>query len=148
MNTNTKRICLHCGHPISGRSDKKFCSDQCRFFHYNDTRHKKEKHIIEVNTALRRNRTILKTLCPEGKATVRKDVLVHMGYDFSHFTSLLPTSKGTVYYICYEYGFCPIIEGTIEKALIINRKNRNDFLDPWRGPSKKKEEYDIAKYFT
>ncbi|RNI22588.1 DUF2116 family Zn-ribbon domain-containing protein [Rufibacter latericius] len=26
----TGKLCGHCGEPITGRADKRFCSDQCR----------------------------------------------------------------------------------------------------------------------
>jgi predicted nucleic acid-binding Zn ribbon protein len=65
------KICPECNEPFVGRSDKKFCSDQCRYLHNNRLKNDKEKEVIRINSILRRNRTILKRLNPIGKTTVR-----------------------------------------------------------------------------
>lgn len=71
-------------------------------------------------------------LCPEGKATVRKSVLVKLGYSFDHFTGIFVTRKREAYYLCYDYGFLPILEKGIEKVLIIGRQKFMNDWDPWR----------------
>lgn len=129
MNT---RICLICGTPITGRADKKFCSDQCRALANNKNKIEAQRNLLVTNQALRRNRTILKTLCPQGKATVRKEVLVSLGYDFNCFTSLFVTRTKQVYYLLYDYGFTPIMEGDVEKALIISRQEYMKEWNPWK----------------
>ncbi|NJN42302.1 MAG: DUF2116 family Zn-ribbon domain-containing protein [Flammeovirgaceae bacterium] len=125
------RKCAECGQPISGRSDKKFCSDQCRFLFNSDVRQKTEQPILDVNKALRKNRSILKSLCPQGKATVRKEVLTSMGYNFELFTTIFITKSKSVYYLCYDYGFTPLREGKIQKALVISRQSYMKHRDPW-----------------
>jgi len=87
-------ICPVCASPIIGRSDKIYCSDQCRATANNQLKNTSEKRIIDTNKRLRRNRTILKTLCPVGKSTVRKSILEDMGYDFSAFTSFILVANG------------------------------------------------------
>ena len=89
--------CLQCGEALQGRVDKKFCGDQCRATYNNRMKRKHEARILDTNKALRRNRTILRSLCPLGKATVRKEALLEMGFDFSRFTSIFPT-QGKNYY--------------------------------------------------
>ncbi|CAN5269700.1 hypothetical protein BH09BAC3_BH09BAC3_23650 [soil metagenome] len=128
----TNRKCPVCGSPLTGRTDKKYCSDQCRYLENNKNKHDHERPILEINSKLRKNRSILKTLCPVGKATVRKEVLVAMGYDVSVFSSLFVTSKKQVYYLCYDYGFTPLHEGGVEKALIITRQEYMGAWDPWK----------------
>jgi hypothetical protein len=88
--------------------------------------------MLGMNKALRRNRSILKTLCPEGKATVRRSVLEKLGFDVRVFTGLFVTSRRNVYYLNYDYGFSPILDKGVEKALIISRQNYMDDWDPWR----------------
>lgn len=80
---------------------------------------------------------ILKTLCPEGKSVVRKDVLDNLGYRTDLFTSLFMTSKKQIYYLCYDYGFTPIIERGIHKVLIISRQPYMSPWDPWKYVIKK-----------
>jgi len=51
------RLCLACNEPLMGRSDKKFCDDQCR----NDYNNKLNS---DENNFMRKNRKILKAICP------------------------------------------------------------------------------------
>ena len=129
--------CYSCGNPLTGRMDKKYCSDQCRYLQNNKNKYDAERPILEINRKLRKNRSILKTLCPAGKATVRKEVMVAMGYDVTLFSSLFLTTKKQVYYLCYDYGFTPLNEKGIEKALIITKQRYMDTWDPWKFVNKK-----------
>lgn len=126
------RKCPVCGDALLGRSDKKYCSDQCRFMGNNKKRQATEWPILELNRTLRRNRTILKTLCPAGKSVVRKEVLDAMQYDGSVFSSIFVSHKKQIYYLCYEYGFTPILEKGVEKALIITRQAYMNQWNPWK----------------
>jgi len=126
-------ICKQCGKPIIGRLDKRFCDAYCRNAFNNKVKRKDEQNINEVNRTLRRNRKILKTLSPVGKSTVRKEVLEAMGYNFGIFSSMYRTSKRTIYYLCYEYGFNPITDSRgVEKAVIINRQKYMSDWQPWK----------------
>ena len=98
----------------------------------NKNKIKTESPILDVNKVLRKNRSILKKLCPVGKAIVRKEVFDAMGYDVSVFSSLFLTSKRQIYYICYDYAFTPIVEHNVEKALIVTRQDYMKSWDPWK----------------
>lgn len=130
------QMCLSCKEPLQGRADKKFCSDQCRATYNNSHRKPHEEAIKKLNSQLRKNRTILKTLCPTGKATVRRDVLAEMGFSFRHFTSAYGSSSD-LYFLCYDYAFKPIFErsqehGTmIQKVLIVQQQDYMKSFDPW-----------------
>jgi predicted nucleic acid-binding Zn ribbon protein len=126
------RKCPVCGNPLSGRIDKKYCSDQCRYMENNKNKYQAERPILETNKALRKNRSILKTLCPVGKATVRREVLDAMGYDITVFSSLFLTTKKQIYYLCYDYGFTPVIEKGVEKALNITKQPYMNSWNPWK----------------
>lgn len=135
-NFATKK-CLSCGKPLTGRIDKKYCDDQCRSSYNNRSRKSHERRIMETYRRLRRNRTILKSLCPTGKATVRKETLMEMEFDFGIFTSIFP-SKGKVYYFSHEYGYMPLVENSVtegrpvQKVLIIQRQAfMEKAFDPW-----------------
>lgn len=118
--------CLKCGKSLHGRKDKKFCDAYCRNSYNNQNKGEEEAMIHEVNRVIRQNRRILRTLCPEGKATVRKDVLDSMGFSYAFISGIFPTSSGP-YYFCYEFGFKPILEkstnsGELTKKVLIVRK--------------------------
>lgn len=129
MNTRT---CPICQDPIFGRTDKKYCSDQCRALANNKKKMEAQQILLVTNQILRKNRTILKTLCPQGKATVRKEVLMSMGFNLDNFTSIFVTGSKQVYYLCYDYGYLPIMEGSTEKALIISRQDYMTGWNPWK----------------
>lgn len=127
-----ERSCLNCGKPLHGRVDQKFCDAQCRNTHHNKNKRPDEQYLMSINMIIRKNRRILHDLCPEGRATVRRDVLDALGYDYRYFTGIYK-SKLT-YYICYDHGFAPITEGNgTAKALIIQKQNYMDqyVVDPW-----------------
>lgn len=100
-----KPTCLECGESFSGRSDKKFCSDQCRNA-YNNKINKDSKNLIRnVNNRLRKNWRILEELNPNGKRKIAKQKLDAKGFDFGLFTSIYKTKAGKVYYFCYDQGY-------------------------------------------
>ena len=62
-----ERNCLECGRSLIGRSDKKFCSDDCRTNHNNKQNSDQTNYIRRVNNILRKSRRILvqlKTVTP------------------------------------------------------------------------------------
>lgn len=126
--------CLQCAKSLQGRIDKKFCDHYCRNAYNNKVKRQDEQLIQKTNKAIRRNRRILKTLCPIGKATVRKTVLVDMGYDFRFFSSIYKTHNNQVYYISYDYAFSPIKQTDretrqpVDKALIVQKQSYFDEL--------------------
>jgi hypothetical protein len=132
-NNKIRRRCPQCDKPIIGRLDKRFCDAYCRNTYNNRVKREDEQYIKDIYRILRRNRRILKTLSPQGKATVRKDVLEQIGYDFRYFSATYHSPK-LLYYICYDFGFAPVIDNGKEKAMIIQKQNYMDpyALDPWK----------------
>jgi hypothetical protein len=125
--------CEECGKTIRGRLDKRFCDANCRNSFNNKLKRGDEQYILNTNRRLRKNRRILKTLSPIGKSTVRQEVLDAMGYDFNIFSSMFRSKQGLIYYLCYDYGFSPIIDAkNINKALIINRQEYMVNWQPWK----------------
>ena len=113
------KTCLECGVGMAGRSDKRFCSDQCRYLANNKVKQQNpgERRVQQVNAALRRNRSILKQLSPQGKTTIPRQYLELAGFDFRYLTQIYRTQKGNTYHLCYEYGYM-LLPG--EKVLIVN----------------------------
>jgi predicted nucleic acid-binding Zn ribbon protein len=111
-----KRKCLLCNESFAGRTDKKFCSDQCRNAFNNQNKKVHEQFIANVNKTLRQNRMILHQLGPVGKSTVRREYLDKMGFDFQFFTHTYTTKNNNTYKFCYEYGYLEIEQ---DKILIV-----------------------------
>ncbi|MFY0598318.1 MAG: hypothetical protein JXR03_01520 [Cyclobacteriaceae bacterium] len=133
MNPFSNKTCANCKIEITGRLDKKFCCDQCRATFNNRSRQSNEHLLMETNRQVRRNRKILRSLCPTGKATVRQEVAAEMGFEFGMFTSIFP-SQGKVYYFSYEYGFMPIVDDqNVKKMVIVQQQDyMKDRFDPWK----------------
>jgi hypothetical protein len=105
--TETK-TCPECSTKITGRIDKKFCSDQCRITHNNRLNSDETNYVRNVNNILRRNRRILTELNTTGKTKVSTSRLRENGFDFRYFTNLYKTQDGAVYHYCYEQGYLAI----------------------------------------
>lgn len=105
MALNSQKTCVECGEKITGRIDKKFCSDLCRIAYNNKLNSDSNNYVRNVNNTLRRNRRILQELNPGGKTKVTRDKLIEKGFDFSYFTSLYTTREGAVYRYCYDQGY-------------------------------------------
>lgn len=105
-----KIVCLDCGKPVSGRSDKKFCNDICRNSYNNKLNSDTNNYVRSVNSILRKNRRILEELIPveEEKTKVKKSKLDKLGFNFGHFTHDYTTQKGQRYFFVYEYGYLPL----------------------------------------
>lgn len=119
---NTQRKCLECSDTLRGRADQKFCSDACRNS-YNNRNHSDVTSLMRnVNNILRKNRKILLN-CTEAKKTkISRDNLIQKGFNFTYFTHIYTTKKGSSYYFCYDYGYL-ILEGGY--CLIVKDLNEN-----------------------
>jgi len=114
--------CLDCGETITGRADKKFCSDMCRNNYNNRQNSEVTNYVRNVNAILRKNRRILAELLPADKVTLHKDKLVNKGFNFNYFTHLYTTQKGAAYRFVYEYGYLPL-ENDFYMLVVREQKN-------------------------
>jgi predicted nucleic acid-binding Zn ribbon protein len=103
-----EKKCEACGTSIIGRTDKRFCSDQCRSTFNNRQNSDVTNHIRNVNNALRKNRRILLDLNPHGKSKLKREKLLTRGFDFRYYTSTHTTKDGAQYFFCYEQGYLPM----------------------------------------
>ena len=106
-------VCLNCGKPLAGRSDKKYCADNCRNEYFNKQKEIERKEIRAIDLALKRNRRILKALFNEERDTyVRDKVLQEKGFVFNYHTHHTITKmKQEEYLFCYDYGYRETEEG-------------------------------------
>jgi hypothetical protein len=101
------RQCLECGKKVSGRVDKKFCSDPCRVAYYNKNGAAQKDIVKKTNQILLSNyRTLLK-FNKSGKTKVKAQTLIRSAFDFHVFTGMFLSPNGTYYY-CYDQGYLKI----------------------------------------
>lgn len=100
-----KKHCLECQEPVTGRSDKKFCSDDCRSRHYHKREGSKISRIRGINYILKRNRTILAKFTHAGRRSINRAQLIERGFSFEFFTHFRKTRSGRVYRYCYDQGY-------------------------------------------
>ncbi len=115
--TNPK--CLECGEAIIGRIDKKFCNDQCRNAYHNRMNREETSYMRGINSILKKNRSILQELTPDGKAKVKKQALEQHGFNFKYFTHVYRTKEKRVYYFCYEHGYLALPDDYY--TLVVNK---------------------------
>lgn len=113
----SSKKCPECGFDIMGRSDKVFCSDQCRNTYNNRLKKDANNYVRQVNYILRKNRRVLEELNPHGKSKAHKQKLLAKGFNFDYYTNTYTTKAGNVYYFCYEHGYLPIEDD--QYALVI-----------------------------
>ena len=105
MPVREEKVCLECGEPVKGRSDKKFCSDACRnIYHYN-ANNAPINYVRNVVNILKRNRRVLSEPNPEGKTKVHREKLLERGYNFLYHTNIYRTRAGNTYVFCFEHGY-------------------------------------------
>ena len=87
-------VCLECGDQIRyGRTDKKFCCDECRTRNYNDRVRKSRASRRRVLNALSRNYEILENLIKTDVDSADMLSLVSMGFIPSFMTSFRKCGK-------------------------------------------------------
>jgi hypothetical protein len=104
------RLCKSCGDQLKGRIDKKFCDDYCRNNFNNQQKIQEGYSVIikHINSALLKNRKILKSLITEDTAKTTKEKLLGLGFQFKYLTHTYLTRNGKMYSYCYDYGYLPI----------------------------------------
>jgi hypothetical protein len=108
----TEKLCLECGEPIKGRTDKKFCSDACRNIYHYHANNAPINYVRNVVNILKRNRRVLSELNTgsEGTKKVHRDKLVERGYNFMYHTNTYRTKAGNTYVFCFEHGYLELSE--------------------------------------
>ena len=100
------QLCLECGKPLYGRTDKKFCSSACKngwhYQHSADLRNLKSW----TNTALTRNYRILRSLPENEESRFSLAELQLRGFSPQLVTSHLGTSGNVSHYACFDIHYC------------------------------------------
>ncbi len=117
----TAQQCLFCKKTVRGRSDKKFCDDNCRNNYNNGLKSVSNNLMRNINNALSKNRRILENLLPAGEEVAKsnKERLLQKGFSFKYITHTYTNKKDNVYFFCYDMGYLPLEN---DWYLIVKRK--------------------------
>ena len=99
------KTCNHCGAPLAGRVDKKYCSDYCRTMFHNRINRSGTNLMRKIQRTLRKNRQILERLNPAGRRRIHRAELEREGFNFHFHTHHYVTNAGSIYVFCFEQGY-------------------------------------------
>ncbi len=112
--------CKICEKNIKGRSDKIFCSVECKNYYHINLRRVTKNMAKELDVILHRNRSILLELL--GKNTFQKKikrvVLAKKKFNFKYITHFHINSKGKMYHHLYDFAW---MEFSDDEVLIVRR---------------------------
>ncbi len=109
-----QRMCLECSKPFKGRSDKKFCSDNCRVTYNNDKNATVRAFFSQINKILYKNRKILKDLIEiYQEEDTNPKVLQQLGFNFGYHTHIGKSEDRQLVFYCYEYGYIKVNKNKI-----------------------------------
>lgn len=112
-----KKVCIHCSDFVRGRSDKKFCSDQCRSSFHNKVNYDSNRFIRNINRIIKMNRNLLVKLKGLSERRLTKSQLMAKGFAFDYFTHEVLNEKGQIIRYCYDLGYFENRKGLIEIEL-------------------------------
>jgi hypothetical protein len=111
--TDKEKTCEHCGKPLFGRTDKRFCNDTCRNT-FNRIKTEKEKlqaneNIPEIFRIIKKNYEILRSYdAPHQKDSFiwleDKTELLKQGYNDKFYTNSYAEPSGPTWHCCFEIG--------------------------------------------
>lgn len=104
-----ERLCRECSAPLTGRSDKQFCSDSCRTAFHNRQYRSQGRQTGAINAILRRNRKILSETQAAGLTGIGLKNSRMNGFDRRFFTAMEQRPLHATVYHCYEFSY--IIRG-------------------------------------
>lgn len=113
------KVCPVCGTAVKGRSDKIYCSVECRTVKQYERRLDNEQFYLEVDKQLKINRKILKRFNQSGYTTLRSEVLLKEGFNPRFFTHYWKNDKSQTYLFCYDYGFLKLQKDGKDKYLLV-----------------------------
>ena len=116
-----ERTCKICKTPIKGRSDKIFCSVQCKTEYHLKLRRVTSIAVQEINKTLSRNRSILLEILGKNltQKKVSRFVLDKKKFNYKYHTHLHRNSKGKLFFYVYDFAW---MEFSDNEVLIIRKK--------------------------
>jgi hypothetical protein len=117
----TKKLCLDCEQPIHGRSDKKFCDDNCRNNFHNHVKQIEDKTLRQINAILKRNRNILLRLSKGESVEIPRQVLIEANFNF-HFSTHTQTIQQQTCPVIYDMAYYAKNQDCISIQRVVSEK--------------------------
>ncbi len=117
------RSCLNCGKKLQGRSDKKYCSLECKNS-FNAARRQETRSVTrDVDRILHRNREIIETIMGENrnKMVIPRLELTNMGFNFDYITGIYFNKEGKMYHNLYDFAWMAF---STQDILIVRSKKQ------------------------
>lgn len=99
--------CKICKSIISGRSDKKYCSIQCKNEYHQKLRAVNQVATATIDKILHKNRRILLEVM--GKKTMKRKVkrwvLDEKQFNYAHITGYYTNRQGKIYHYVYDFAW-------------------------------------------
>ena len=113
--------CKICGNPLSGRSDKKFCSVRCKNYYHTNLRKVTDIAVKDINKILHRNRSILLEIMGKNKIQVKcpRLTLDNKKFNYKYHTHSNTNSAGKIYYFVYDFAWMSFSD---DEVLIVRRR--------------------------
>jgi hypothetical protein len=113
-------ICLTCGKPLRGRTDKKFCDAGCKNEHNNLLQREEREAIKSIDRMLKHNGRVLKRWLGERHTRiVSAKVQLNSGFRFDYYTHQFVNQQSDFYVFCYDYGYLALPDG---RCLIVKSR--------------------------
>ncbi len=100
-----ENLCRECAAPLTGRSDKQFCSDACRTAYHNRRYREQRLDTVRIDRILRENRRILASLYEAGVRDISLSDNRLSGFDSRYCTAVKRYSLMRTAYRCYEFEY-------------------------------------------
>ena len=105
MNNNTQKekgLCLNCGMPVTGRSDKLFCCGKCKNEWHNRISGSERRSRERVFSMLWKNYKILEMVLEGGERTPEMATLSNAGFRPEYITGFRRIRHGRDEYRCFD----------------------------------------------
>ncbi len=114
------RLCKLCKNSFKGRSDKIFCSPDCKASYHSQLKAVTNKATLSTDKILHRNRSILLEFLGKNihQKKVHRDQLAKKNFRFEYMTGFYENAQGKRYHIVYDFAWMAFKTGEI---LIIRR---------------------------
>ena len=115
-----EKKCKICKKIIKGRTDKIFCSADCKNYYHKHLRYAAKQAAIQINEYLKRNYSILLELLGKNKIQIKvyRNILEQKKFRFKYHTHSHINSKGKTFHYIYDIAW---MEFSDDEILIVKK---------------------------